>query len=878
MSTPFERLRKILTLEVSRGHDNSAIIGGLDKMTSFWTPQAQKANLDPAVIDEIVGWLHQYPALSRDDRTTAMRAFMQRLTELESGAAAPHATPRTAAPRPEVPAAPPPPREEPPAPRPTPPADPRPRLPISRPAPRQPEPRPSAPPPADDLFAEVTPALAGSTPPPTLARRAARPILPPPPAGLGLDSPLTVLRGVGSNRAEQLTALGLHTIRDALDFFPRKYLDYTDMPPINRLRVGEEVTVLGTVKASYKRPMNMQGRKGEIVEAVLTDGTGEVKLVFFNQPWKINEVRPGTALQVSGKVDQYLGKKQFNSPQIDALDKDSLTTGRIVPIYRLTEGLTAKPLREWLYQAVTYGVQHVEDFLPTVIRERADLLPLHEAMLQLHFPDDNDSLAAARRRLGFDELLLLQFGLRQLRARWQAVQGQPVSVDDDWFDAAIASLPFELTGAQQRTLTEIRADIALPTPMNRLVQGDVGSGKTVIAALIMAAAVRNGKQAALMAPTAILAEQHARTIQRVFANIPGLDLDAEAQVRLLQGSMSASEKQAVYDGLASGHIKVVIGTHAVIQEGLAFDDLAIAVVDEQHRFGVEQRATLRSKGHNPHLLVMTATPIPRTLALALFSDLDLSVIDELPPGRQPIDTRLVYPKERERVYAFITSQLEQGRQCYVITPLVEDSERTDARSATSEYERLAKVFHRHTVGLLHGRMKPDEKDAVMAAFRDAETQVLVSTTVIEVGVDVPNATVILIEDANRFGLAQLHQLRGRVGRGEHQSYCLLMTQSSVTDLSDDALKRLEIMEQSTNGFELAEKDLEIRGPGQFLGTQQAGHAELQIAQLTDTTLIALAQQEAATLHQLDPELTEPQHAQLANRLRAFWSAHTDEIS
>ena len=483
----------------------------------------------------------------------------------------------------------------------------------------------------------------------------------------------------------------------------------------------------------------------------------------------------------------------------------------------------------------------------------------------MHFPDDLQTLARARRRLSFDEFYVLQIGVLQQRRQWQSEPGIPVQVDRSRLDAFLSGLPYELTGAQQRALGEIVRDLEDERPMSRLLQGDVGSGKTVVAAAAMLAVTAAGYQSALMAPTEILAEQHLKTLE-------GLLAEHGVRVALLTGSVPRAEKERIGQDLAAGEIDVLVGTHAVIQHGVEFKSLALAIVDEQHRFGVRQRGALRSKGYNPHMLVMSATPIPRSLALTLYGDLDLAVIDEMPPGRQPIQTKWFAPAERERAYRFVRSQIGKGHQAYVICPLVEESDKVEAKSAVEEHARLQKeIFPDLNLGLLHGRMKADEKDAVMRAFRDGQTHILVSTAVVEVGIDVPNASVMLVEGANRFGLAQLHQFRGRVGRGEHQSYCLLLADASTPD----AEARLRAISQTDDGFELAEEDLKLRGPGEFFGTRQSGLPDIKLARLGDSGLLEMARNEARSLFEVDPELGQPEHRLLARRLHKFWQMEAD---
>jgi ATP-dependent DNA helicase RecG len=494
--------------------------------------------------------------------------------------------------------------------------------------------------------------------------------------------------------------------------------------------------------------------------------------------------------------------------------------------------------------------------------------------MQVHFPVSQDRLKAARERLAFDEIFYLQMGALRQKRDWKSVEGRRFPVSTEWLDARTSSLPYTLTSAQQKSLEEIRADLDSGKPMNRLVQGDVGSGKTVVAALAASIVVNGGAQAAIMAPTAILAEQHYRNFTNLLAGEGGMLQPSE--IRLLVGATPDIRKEEIRQGLADGSIKVVIGTHAVIEPDVIFKDLQFIVIDEQHRFGVEQRKELRSKGTNPHLLVMTATPIPRSLALTVFGDLDISVIDEMPVGRQPVSTYVLRPQERERAFTLIRGQIRDGRQAFIVYPLIDESEKIEARAAVDDFETLSKeIFPKLKVGLLHGRMKPAEKDEVMAKFRDKEYDILVSTTVVEVGVDVPNSTVMLIEGADRFGLAQLHQLRGRVGRGAEQSYCLLIpTHEDATEN-----ERLQAMSQTNSGFELADLDLKTRGPGEFLGTRQAGFASaLKMASITDVPLIEKARAQAQALFERDPNLQFPEHALLAEAFERFWGEGKGDVS
>ena len=680
----------------------------------------------------------------------------------------------------------------------------------------------------------------------------------------GLDAPLTTLRGIGPRIAEQMEKLGLHKIRDVLTFFPRRYVDYSALKPINHLSYGEQVTIIGTVWES--RVQRTKGKR-RLTHSTIGDGTATIQCTWFNQPWLVKKLKAGTTVMISGKVDQYLGRLTFQSPEWELVEREQLHTGRIVPVYPLTAGLSAKNVRTHVKRTVDYWARRSPDPLPEELRQRQRLIGFETALLQIHFPDNWDRLASARRRLVFDELLVVQLGMLRQRHKWQSQSGLPLQIADGWLESFTAQLPFELTAAQGRVLADVRRDLGRPVPMNRLLQGDVGSGKTVVAAAAMAIAIESGAQAALMAPTEILAEQHFSGISQLLAGAPG-----DVSVRLLTGSLSSAEKGAIYDELADGTVDVVVGTHALIQTGVNFSNLGLVIVDEQHRFGVEQRAALLQKGHNPHVLVMTATPIPRTLALTLYGDLDISIIDEMPPGRQPVLTRWLQPVARERAYRFLRQQVEAGRQAFIICPLVEASDNSEAKAATDEHKRLQDaIFPDLQLGLLHGRMKSDEKEAVMSAFYRGETHILVSTSVVEVGIDVPNATVMLVEGANHFGLAQLHQFRGRVGRGQHKSTCLLLADSTTPE----AEERLKALEATNDGFVLAEKDLELRGPGEFFGTRQSGLPDLKLAGVSDVETLVKAREEAENLFEQDPLMQAPEHRLLGRKVERFWSGRGD---
>lgn len=824
------KLQKIFKLEAERGYDNRAVVGGLEKLATSWEAEARADALPEELLQAIVSRLRDYHRLSEPSRQEALQGLwkrIQRVTGESAGSEGSTRPQKVAAPT----------------------APPRPPKPPTK-APEVAAPPQVAAPPEEISQPMVNP------PSPVIE---SRPNVPP----AALTASVTALDGVGSRHAETLSRLGIRTLGDLLYYLPRRYDDYSAMKPIHRLNYGEEVTVIGTVQQVTTRAV--QGGKAKVTEAILSDGTAALRLTWFNQPWVAQRLRDEASVVVSGKVEQYLGRLVMNNPEWEPLEQQQLHTNRIVPVYPLTAKITQRWLRRLIHEVVSFWAGRVPDPLPEAVRSAAAVIALPQALLQVHFPDSQEILRAARERLAFDEIFLLQLGVQQQKRAWQNRAGRVFSVTEDWLNAQLAGLPYALTGAQQRALADLQADLRSGQPMNRLLQGDVGSGKTVIAALAMAIVVQGGAQAALMAPTSILAEQHLKSVRRTLCGEGGLL--PESAVRLLVGATGEAERREILAGLADGSVKILVGTHALVEQPVVFRDLQLAVIDEQHRFGVEQRAALRKKGENPHLLVTTATPIPRSLALTIYGDLDLSVMDELPPGRQVIGTHVLLPRERERAYQLIRSQVAQGRQAFIIYPLVEESEKSDSKAAVEEQARLqAEVFPRLRLGLLHGRMKPDEKDTVMAQFRDGAFDILVATTVVEVGVDVPNATVMLIEGANRFGLAQLHQLRGRVGRGEHQSFCLLIPEKP--DAAEN--ERLKAMTETNDGFVLAERDLAQRGPGHFLGTRQSGFGDLRLANLTDVHLIEKARRHAQAVFAQDPDLSAPEFALLREHLDRFW--------
>ena len=843
MQPSLEKLRKFFRLEHENGYANSAIIGGLAKMLDFWEGDARADGIQEEVIQAVVQRLRSYDGLSPQSRADALRGLWKRIGDTYPEAAQKPRQNQNVqnAERQQKP---------------------RPQQPEVESAPRPEPQRREQPPQQQEQRSRTAPqprseSVAG-------AKTSATPA--------ALDAKLTVLQGVGPSNAQSLAKLGMQTLGDMLYYYPRRYDDYSQLKPIKELFYGEQVTVIGTIQTVHTRPI--RGGKASIVEVIISDGTGSLRLSFFNQPWLANRFKPGEAISVSGKIDQYLGRLVMNSPDWDSVEIDSLNTNRIVPVYSLTERVTQKWLRKLMKQVIEYWAPNVVDALPESIRSSARLMTLGEALLQVHFPDTQEKLKAARERLGFDEIFYLQMGVLRQKRDWNSAEARRFTVTDEWLAARFTSLPFTLTNAQQNAIKEMRADLESGRPMNRLLQGDVGSGKTVVAALAAAIVVSSGAQAAIMSPTSILAEQHYRSFTRLLAGENGML--QEGQIRLLVGDTPEPEKEVIRVGLQDGSIKIVIGTHSLIEEPVLFQDLQFVVIDEQHRFGVDQRAALRSKGTNPHLLVMTATPIPRSLALTLYGDLDLSIMNEMPAGRQPVNTYVLRPQERERAFTLLRGQIKAGKQAFIIYPLIEESEKIEARAAVDDYETLSKeVFPDLKLGLLHGRMRPDEKDATMLKLRDRKYDILVSTTVVEVGVDIPNATVMIIEGADRFGLAQLHQLRGRVGRGSDQSYCLLIpTHEDATEN-----ERLQAMSESNDGFVLAERDLQQRGPGEFLGTRQSGYANgLRMASITDVALIEKARLQAQNLFEQDAELSQPEHALLAEAFERFWGGGKGDVS
>ena len=705
------------------------------------------------------------------------------------------------------------------------------------------------------------------------------------------DEPVSAIRRMDAKTVQRLESLGGGTVRDLLYMLPRAYDDRADVTGIADVYAGGTFTLEGELVDI--RSASVGQRRLQLVEGTLRDGTGAIDLQWFGQRFLARSLRAGSTMVVHGKAELNRGRLTIQSPEYDVVTEamPPLNAGRITPVYRLTQGMTARNLRSLTWRALERFLGGVAETMPSDALARTQLVGIQQAIGDAHYPPDLSRADHARRRLAFDEILAFQMAiLGRRRHRERNASGIPVQYSGPAVDGFLSELPFTPTRAQVRCIGEILADMARGTPpMSRLLQGEVGSGKTLVALTAILAAASDHRQSALMAPTEVLSEQHFATVGRLLspfeqplqqpnvfsAYLPSLR--RPFTVGLLTGSTRAAPRREVLRLAAEGHLDLLVGTHALIQDGVELPNLVLAITDEQHRFGVAQRTALRGAGdEQPHALMMSATPIPRTLQLTLYGDLDVSTIDELPPGRQDILTRLVPEDKRSAAYGFVRQQVEAGRQAFIICPLVEESEHLDVRAATEEHKRLSnEVFPDLKLGLLHGRLSSRDKDKVMRQFRDGDLDVLVATAVVEVGIDVPNATVMMIDGADRFGLAQLHQFRGRVGRGEHRSYCLLMSESE----SERARERLSALENNRDGFKLAEIDLQMRHEGDIFGTSQSGdQTMLRIANVFDQDLMALARQEAAAILDSDPELADPKHAGIAAERDRFLARVQNNIS
>jgi len=704
------------------------------------------------------------------------------------------------------------------------------------------------------------------------------------------------LRDKGPPAADVLAeAFGIRSVRDLLHHYPRRYIDRSQVEPIRSLRVGKPATVIAKVKGVRKRQTR---RRQSMVTMTLYDGSGYLDVTFFNQPWAATLYRDGQELAVSGTAATYRGRLQLANFDVEILkgaDADMVHTGRITPVHRAAEGITTRTVRELVFRALEQ-LPPIPDPLPDDVTRAESLLPFDGAIRKIHFPDTQEELTGARERLKFDELFMLELGVAFRKHRVEAAEkGVAHAPKGSLLDRLLATLPFEPTAAQRRAVREIGEAMARPRPMNVLLQGDVGSGKTVVALYAGLVAIQSGHQAAIMAPTEVLAGQHFRSMAALLGPLgavpyleladggakaqaslldPALPEEAVVTYALLTAAVTGKDRTRILEGIAAGDVDLVVGTHALVQEGVAFRDLSLAVIDEQHRFGVHQRMALKRKGGSPDVLIMTATPIPRTLALTYYGDLDVVVLDEMPKGRQPVETRIARTgDERAAAYDVVRREVEAGRQAFVVCAAIDEANRAEVRAAEHEAARLAtEVFPDLSVEVLHGRMRPAEKERVMNEFRAGKHHLLISTTVIEVGVDVPNATVMLVENAERFGLAQLHQLRGRIGRGEHRSSCFLFDESK--EENEEARGRLDAMARSTDGFELADQDLRLRGEGTLFDVRQSGMPDLELARLAeDLDLVKRARARAFAVIDGDPGLER--HPSLLAELRSRFERSID---
>lgn len=673
---------------------------------------------------------------------------------------------------------------------------------------------------------------------------------------LQADTSIKYVKGVGEARAKLFAKLGVETVSDLVHLYPRQYKDFSNIFSIADAPVGETCIIRAIVDHS---PIEHRVRKGmTLYKTVATDGHDIVHLTFFNNPYITRTLQQGEEYLFCGKITMSYGSYEMSSPTVEPLS----SIGKFRPVYPQTAGLTSKTIERVMTNALTvYSPDY--DIIPKSIREEYKLCSLGYALHNVHFPKNRNDMEIARRRLMFEELLVLQLGMGKLRERNRGYT--PYKLRECYSETFEQMLPFKMTGAQVNAVADCIRDMGLNEPMNRLLQGDVGSGKTCVAASVIFSAKQNGMQCALMVPTGVLAAQHYETMCKFFGK-------TDMEIALLTGSTKAKEKEEIKRRVKNGEIDLLIGTHAIIQDNVEFSRLGLVITDEQHRFGVKQRMTLKDKGNNPHTLVMSATPIPRTLALIVYGDLDISVLDELPPGRQKIDTYVVDESYHERVYNFIKKHLDQGLQAYIVCPLVEESEAVELTSATEYAEKLKnESFRDYSVGLLHGKMKPKDKEKIMSDFASGRVQLLVSTTVIEVGVDVPDAVVMVIENAERFGLSQLHQLRGRVGRGKNKSTCILISDSA----GENSKKRLEIMRASNDGFKIAEEDLKLRGPGDFFGQKQHGLPEMRIADMLDDVVLCNQSREAAKkILSTDPQLEKEENRALNKEISELFKDNT----
>lgn len=798
MYPSIEKLTKILLLEIDRQFDNRSIFGGFEKICTAWKPEAIIQGVPVDLVNEVCDCFKNYYLLDQSGRKESIRKLLISLQQ--SGFLSLSSQPKYSV------------------------------FAINN---NMPMGNHQIPPAEENISL--------STPHQFDLEKA-------------LSNSVDKIPGIGKFRAEALSRLGIFTIKDLIYYFPRKHEDFSNLISINKLNFGDKVSIAATVKSTHTR--NIKGGKQKITELILEDDTDHLRVTFFNQPFLEKSIKPGLKIMVSGKVEMYAGRFVLTNPEWVELDRGGISLNRLFPYYSLTKNITQKWLREIISRQLNLWVPKISDFFSPEFLSKAKILDLPTALRNIHFPENVELKRQSEERFSFQDTFFLHLVMLQQKKNWQRDTAKIIKFDHLLFDNLAKNLPFQLTNAQKKSIMEIQMDFSSGIPMSRLVQGDVGSGKTIVAAMSVAATIKHGYQSAVMAPTGILAEQ-------LYTNISSFlitnNIINEHEICYLAGNTSEKKKIMIREGLKSGLIKVAVGTHALIEEPIEFKNLEFVVIDEQHRFGVMQRKKIRAKGPSSHLLVMTATPIPRTLALTIYGDLDLSIIDEIPPGRKEIKTSIISPQKRSDAYKFIRESVNQGAQVFVVYPLIESDEEegNESNAVVNEYNRLKKdIFPDFSIGLLHGRLKAEDKEKIMGDFRKGIHQILLTTTVIEVGVDVPNATIMMIEGANRFGLSQLHQLRGRVGRGTKQSFCLLVPENE--DVMEN--ERLKAMMETTDGFKLAEIDLSQRGPGDFIGIRQSGYKEIRFSNIMNVKLIDKARSLAKEVLENDPNfINEDSH-------------------
>ena len=805
MHPTLEKIIKLLTLEIERNYDNRAVLGGLDKYIPNWKSEAAKYNLSSEIIDYVTTKLSNYPLANIDNRKKTIEELLSYFNKYSNENLS-----------------------------------------------------------ADDKneekffideeilnnsikFSELDKDIHENVKANQENQKND--------TFYDLNIPITNINGIGKKNSNLYKKLNINSVNELFYYFPYRYEDFSKLNPINRLRYNDECSIAGSIANITTR--RLKNNKKSIVEVVLDDGSGSLRVIWFNKPYLINQLNKNDQIIISGKIDMYLGRLVVYNPEWEPIDKEHLNTNRILPVYSLTAGLSQRQIRKTIYQAVELWIDQISDHIPEHIKNKAGVIDLNNAIHDIHFPDTQSSIQKAKERLAFDELFLLQLNVLHQKSKYQSSFSKKIIVDNEELNRIFQTLPYKLTESQNKVLREFITDLKSGKPMNRLLQGDVGSGKTIVSIIICYLIAKNGGQVSIMAPTGILAEQHFQNFSKYINDFIANSIDREPlYIEFLTGDTTEHKKQRVLQDLSNGRINIIIGTHSLLEDNVKFNNLQLSIIDEQHRFGIIQRAKLREKGQNQHLLVMTATPIPRSLALTIYGDLDISIIDCIPPGRIPVDTHILSPNERERAYQLIRSQIEQNKQAFIVYPYVENDNGDEIKAAIQEREKLANdIFPSYSIGLLHGRMRPSEKELVMKDFKNGKYSILAATSVVEVGIDIPEATIILIEGANRFGLAQLHQFRGRVGRGQHKSYCLLIPEK------EDQInnQRLLSMEQTNNGFELAELDLNQRGPGDFIGLRQSGFSSLIMAKYSDIKTIEKARKYAHDVYDSDPELKKEEH-------------------